>query len=65
MDGQGKSRQELADRYGICRRTFNKWLREEGLSLPKGLITPKDQELIYSKLGTPPKIFKSKSSDKH
>jgi hypothetical protein len=48
-----KSRQQIADEYGICTKTLNKWLKEERIKVKRGLITPKRQAIIYRKLGTP------------
>lgn len=39
--------------YGVCYKTLNKWLKNEGLFLPRGLITPFHQEKVYEKLGRP------------
>lgn len=54
MESVAMTRQQMADNYEICTRTLNKWLKEEGITLKKGLISPKDQEIIYSKLGHHP-----------
>ena len=54
MESVGMTRQQMADNYEICPRTLNKWLKEKGITVPKGLISPKDQEYIYSKLGHHP-----------
>lgn len=51
-----KTKQQIADEYGICLRTFNKWLKEEGIEIKRGLITPKIQELIYERLGIPKNV---------
>jgi hypothetical protein len=56
MKNNARTRKELSDQYGVCRRTFNRWLKRNKIELQNGLITPKEQELIYSKLGHP---FKS------
>jgi hypothetical protein len=61
METKAKTRKQLADQYGICRRTFNRWLKENGIKLKKGLITPKDQELIHSIIGYPQSIEKNPS----
>lgn len=55
MNGKAITRQQLADQYGVCRRTFNRWLKENGINLKNGLITPKDQDLIHSRIGVPQK----------
>ena len=48
-----KSRQQIANEYGICTKTLNKWLREKKIHLKRGLINPKAQSLIYKRLGSP------------
>jgi transposase-like protein len=48
-----KTKQQLADEYGVCSKTFNKWLNKHKVEVDRGLITPKEQEIIYSILGVP------------
>lgn len=48
-----KSKQQIANEYGICTKTLNKWLIEEKIILKRGLINPKKQNIIYKKLGFP------------
>lgn len=48
-----KTKQQIADEYGICTKTFNKWLKDEKILIPRGLINPKKQELIYETFGLP------------
>jgi phage antirepressor YoqD-like protein len=48
-----KSKQQIANEYGICTKTLNKWLKEEKISIKRGLINPKKQEVIYKRLGVP------------
>jgi phage antirepressor YoqD-like protein len=48
-----KSKQQIAEEYGICTKTLNKWLRENNIKFKRGLINPKQQDLIYKKLGIP------------
>jgi hypothetical protein len=48
-----KSRQQIANEYGICIKTLNKWLIEEKIILKRGLINPKKQNIIYKKFGVP------------
>jgi len=50
---EAKTRQEIALLYGICTKTFKKWIEREGIILPPGLISPKDQKKIFEKLGVP------------
>jgi hypothetical protein len=48
-----KSKQQIANEYGICTKTLTKWLNGEKIFLKRGLINPKIQKLIYEKLGNP------------
>ena len=48
-----KSREQIALEYGICRKTLNKWLKCAGLNVPKGLINPQYQKIIYDEFGVP------------
>lgn len=50
---KSKSRQEMAVAYGISVRTFRRWLKRNGIQLPRGLIRPKDILVIYDRLGKP------------
>jgi len=43
----------MAEEYGVCTKTFNKWLRANNINIDRGLITPKEREIIYSELGFP------------
>jgi hypothetical protein len=52
-NGGVKTRQQLADEYGVCRKTFLRLLRKKRVRLEKGLISPKDQMVIYDRLGYP------------
>jgi hypothetical protein len=48
-----KTKQQMADEYGVCRKTFNRLLLKKRIKLERGLISPKDQMWIYDKLGIP------------
>lgn len=48
-----KTKQQIAGEYGVCWKTFDKWLKKYKIKIDRGLITPKDQEKIYTKLGNP------------
>ncbi|MFN7013842.1 MAG: helix-turn-helix domain-containing protein [Bacteroidia bacterium] len=48
-----KTRQQIADAYGIDRRTLYRWLKAAGIQLSNRLITPAEQEIIYQKFGKP------------
>jgi len=50
-----KTRQEIAQEYGVSRKTFYNWLKRERIYLQNRLVSPKDQRIIYEKLGKPTK----------
>jgi hypothetical protein len=51
--GGVKTKQQMADEYGVCRKTFNRLLFRKNIKLERGLISPKDQMIIYNELGIP------------
>jgi hypothetical protein len=53
INNVAKTKQQIADEYGICWKTLDKWLKKNEINIDRGLITPKDQEIIYTKLGFP------------
>lgn len=53
-----KTKTQMADEYGVCRKTFVKQLKQKQIKLDNGLIYPKDQVNIYNKLGLPSSIEK-------
>jgi DNA-binding transcriptional regulator LsrR (DeoR family) len=48
-----KTRQQIADEYGIHRTTLNRWLKRANLIVANGLVCPRTQELIYATFGRP------------
>jgi hypothetical protein len=52
-NGGVKTKQQMADEYGVCRKTFNKLLIKKNIKLDRGVISPKEQLVIYNELGTP------------
>jgi len=44
-----KTRKQIAEEYNICRKTFNRWLKKHNINLTNGVISPKEQEIIYKK----------------
>lgn len=48
-----KTRQQLADEFGINVRTLYRWLTKWNVNLPGGLIRPSDQDAIYRIVGKP------------
>lgn len=53
-----KTRQQIADEYGISRKTLSRWLKKVSIVLDGYLIAPKEQELIYQTFGDPRKKSK-------
>jgi hypothetical protein len=52
-NGGVKTKQQMADEYGVCRKTFVKLITEQNIKLRRVLISPKEQLKIYQKLGLP------------
>lgn len=52
-ESKAKSRQQVADEYGVSARTLNRWLRIARLKVPRGLITPHHLSKIYNTFGPP------------
>lgn len=50
-----KTRQQIADEYGVSRKTFYNWLKEASIKLKRRLITPTEQKVIYDEFGHPKK----------
>lgn len=53
LSRKSRSRQELAEAYGISPRTFRRWLKLHHLILPSGLVRPTDIKRIFKYLGPP------------
>lgn len=50
---KAKSRQEIAIEYGISRKTLQRWLTKENIALPRRLLLPREQDMIYGRFGMP------------
>ena len=50
---KAKTRQEVADEYGICVKTLNSRFEEVSIIIGPGLIFPKTLKIIYYALGLP------------
>jgi len=48
-----KSRQEIANEYGVSTKTLSRWLKKYNLEIGTGLLTPQEQALIYTAFGLP------------
>ena len=48
-----KTRQQIANEYGVDRKTLNNWLKQAKVEVPCGLIYPSAVELIYKTFGYP------------
>ena len=48
-----KTRQQIADEFGINRKTLERMLKRAEIILPSGNISPKNQQGIYGYFGTP------------
>ena len=54
-----KTRQELAEEYGICVKTLKRRLEKVNIETGNGLIFPKTVKIIYETLGVPKSPKKS------
>ncbi len=50
---KAKTRQEIANEYGVDRKTLYRWLKKKNIQISSGLVTPKEQDIIYNQLGKP------------
>lgn len=48
-----KTRTQLADEYGVCRKTLYNWLKSNKIDVHNGQLTPSDQKKIHDKFGQP------------
>jgi transposase-like protein len=48
-----KTRQEIANEYGISIKTLNRWIKKAKLDIPSGLIDPLHLNIIYETFGVP------------
>lgn len=48
-----KTKSQMADEYGVCVKTFSKMLKRNNINIIRRIITPKEQELVYNRLGVP------------
>lgn len=61
---RAKTRQEIANEFGINRKTLYRWLKHENVQLKNRLITPDEQSLIYNMFGFPESlVFKKIKQD--
>lgn len=61
---KAKTRQQLANLYGVDRKTFSRWLEKRKLEIPEGLICPKGQERIFVEFGIPEGVDNSNGTGK-
>jgi len=51
MRDKAKTRQQIAEEFGVCTKTLNKWMKEAGFNFRHGLLTPAQRSEIYNKFG--------------
>jgi abortive infection bacteriophage resistance protein len=59
-----KSRSQMADEYGIHRKTLTAWIKRHQLPITAGNLCAKEQELIYRTFGKPIIEFKQPDNKK-
>lgn len=52
-EGPAVSRMEICGWYNITPKTFKKKCEDRGITLPPGIVCPKDVQRIFDKLGKP------------
>ena len=50
-----KTREEIAAEYNISTKTLRRKLKKEGISFSQGLLSIKEQTIIYQTFGKPSK----------
>lgn len=50
---RAKSRQEVADEYGIGVKTLNRWFKKANIKITRGLLDPYHLQIIYNTFGVP------------
>ena len=50
---QSKTKKQMAWEYDVAPNTFSRWLKRAELDIPRGLILPDVQKIIYEKIGNP------------
>jgi len=50
---KAKTRQEIAEEYGICRKTLSRRLKKAKIYIDSGLIFPNQLKVIYETFGVP------------
>ena len=54
MKTKTKTRKELANEFGVDRKTLYRWLKKAGIVLSgNSMISPRELEQIYAQLGKP------------
>ena len=51
-----KTRQQIADEFGINRKTLERMLKRADIVLPSGNVSLKNQQCIYNYFGMPPSV---------
>ncbi len=54
MEYKVKTRQQVADEYGVSTKTLSRWIKRRNLAIENGLLTPAMQKMLYEALGLPP-----------
>ncbi|MCF8280377.1 MAG: hypothetical protein K9J45_08275 [Bacteroidales bacterium] len=57
------TRQQIAVKYQWSAQTLKAKIKQSGIELPAGLISPKWQKEIFNLLGYPPGVLKSDYED--
>ncbi len=53
MDYKPKTRTQLAEEYGVDRKTMYNWIKRLNLDEKNGMLSPRCLKIIYKKYGYP------------
>ena len=56
---KAKTRQEVAEEFGICVKTLNRRLKKQNIVVSPGVFFPKTLKIIYETFGVPEFLRKS------
>lgn len=62
---RAKTRKEIANEFGINRKTLYRWLKSENVQLKNRLVTPDEQTIIYKLFGFPETLLFKKTGFNH
>ena len=50
---RNKYKKQIAAEYDVHAKTLQSWLAKAGVTIPRGLLSPSKQKVIYERFGYP------------